>query len=121
MTHLALAVDDDEHILFIYDRVLSKVNFEVLQATDGSEAIAILESNTPNLLFLDMLLPRVNGREVLAFIQDKPHLARMYIVVISAHPEFQLDAHLYDEFMLKPVRPGDIQNAAERAITQLMR
>ncbi|MBZ0298954.1 MAG: response regulator [Anaerolineae bacterium] len=118
MTNLALIVEDEAALRIIYEAVLSNLGFEVLQAADGEEAISLLEHFAPSIVFLDILLPKVDGSQVLDYIQSTPHLHHTATVVVTAHSRFEhiirLESH--DRFLLKPVRPLDIQAAARQVL-----
>ena len=112
VSKLALVVEDEESMRTIYDIVLrQKLGFEVLHAQDGAEALEILENRAPDIVFLDILLPRVNGAHVLTYIQTAAHLASTRVVIVSAHNHLLQTGTLRndDQFLLKPVRVHDIQ------------
>jgi CheY-like chemotaxis protein len=116
MQHLALVVEDDPALRLIYRRLLNEANFEVLEAADGAQALTLLETNTPQLIFLDMLLPNVNGQMVLDYVNSIEHFAKTYIAVVSSNRRFEpLVYHLpMREFILKPIRPAQIREIAQR-------
>jgi len=118
MPYLAIIVDDDLSSRFIYQQVLKTLNFTVLEATDGAQARELLATHTPDLLFLDMLLPQVSGVDVLDYAHRLPHLAHTVIVAISAHSGFRETIPLApnDQFLLKPVMTRTIREIAQRAI-----
>ena len=118
MTRLALIVEDELPLRELYESVLSKLGFEIIHAADGVEAIDILTNYSPDIVFLDMLLPRVDGRQVLDYIQSTPHLADTVTVVVTAHSRYRnlLPLTPQDQFLLKPIRPHDIQAAVQRVL-----
>jgi CheY-like chemotaxis protein len=111
MTYLALVVEDEAPLRTLYEIVLKGSGFHVLHAADGQQAINILAEHTPNLLLLDMLLPKVNGSEVMDYVQTTPRLQSTGIVIVTAHERFN-DVEDKVLFLLKPVRPDDIKQAA---------
>jgi CheY-like chemotaxis protein len=121
MPHLALIVEDEIALRMIYETVLRELGFDVIQAADGEEAIKLLTQRTPNIVFLDMLLPKVDGSQVLHYIQSTPHLNNTVTVVVTAHSRFQTIMSLAasDLFLLKPVRPRDIQFAVQQVLAQM--
>jgi CheY-like chemotaxis protein len=116
MEHLALVVEDEKPLRTIYEMVLKEVGFKIIHAADGQQALEVLKETTPDIVFLDMLLPRVNGSTVLDYLHTTPHLQNTHIVVVSAHNRFNLSGLLrsQDEFLLKPIHPKDLLNAARR-------
>jgi DNA-binding NtrC family response regulator len=121
MPYTALIVDDDEHTRLIYERILRMAGFEVMLAADGAQAMDLLQNRTTDVLFLDILLPKVNGTVVLDYVQNATHLANMYVVIVSAHNRFErsTDIQRANEFFVKPVRPIEIEEVAQRAIAHL--
>jgi CheY-like chemotaxis protein len=119
MPHLALVVEDESSLRLIYEVVLTSLGFHVVHASDGHQALEILKANTPAVVFLDMLLPKVNGLTVLDYLHSASHLQHTHIVVVTAHHRFGQSEMLrpQDEFLLKPVQPQDIRKAALHANT----
>lgn len=76
-----LVVDDDVYIGNMLEEVLHKEGYGVLRAYSGSEALLLLASDRPDLVLLDLMLPGLNGEEVLAAIQGIP------VIVVSARAE----------------------------------
>ena len=118
MKYLAMVVDDDAASRFIYERVLKSLDFNVLQAGDGATAIELLSSHTPQILLLDLLLPRISGLQVLEYARKAPHLRNLQIVVITAHSEFP-ETHTLghnEQFLLKPVMARTLRELIARAM-----
>lgn len=113
---LALVVEDDAGLCIIYQRVLASAGYDVLEAMDGEVALELLEIHTPNVIFLDILLPRVNGLVVLDFIRNTPHLQDTHVVIVSSNQRFEKEVINLSsvEFILKPIRPAQIQDIAQR-------
>lgn len=76
-------IDDDVYIGDMVEEVLRKEGYQTLRAYSGTEAILMLEKNTPDLMLLDLMLPGLSGEQVLEKIQDIP------VIVISAKVEVQ--------------------------------
>ena len=69
-----LLVDDDPFIIAVYVAKLKRAGLEVDAVTDGSDALHRLESVRPDLVILDLNMPKLNGIEVLKFIRNSPAL-----------------------------------------------
>lgn len=119
----ALIVEDDAPTRFIYARVLRDAGFDVLEAADGAQALQILEREVPDIVFLDMLLPRIPGATLLNFLYTSPqHCEHTVAVVISAHQRFRdALARPHDRFLLKPVYPRQLRAAAFDALASASR
>ena len=115
MSRLALVVEDDEAMLTIYNRMLTGLDYEVMTAANGAVAIDMLATVTPDIMFLDVLMPRVNGLQVIEHIANSPDLYDLRVVIASSNAQFQ--KHASDlpnaEFILKPLRPARIRELAE--------
>lgn len=113
---LALVVEDEIAIATLYQRVLEQVDYQVLTAHDGGEAIEQLEQHTPELIVLDIRLPLVNGLDVLNYIAETSRLQGTHVVIATSSHEFKNYTTLVDsaEFLLKPIRPLQIQTIAKR-------
>lgn len=73
-----LVVEDDSSIHSILEEMLKQENYDVINAFSGTEAMMLLEKNTPDLILLDLMLPGLNGEEI---IRKKNHIP---IIVLSA-------------------------------------
>lgn len=110
-----LVVEDETALRVIYERVLERTGSQVLLARDGHQALAILEAHTPDLIFLDMLLPGISGLEVLETIAATPRLLEhTQVVIASSSKEYEQNVHLVPgcRFILKPIMPTQIRDIA---------
>jgi|YelNatPaOPRAMG01_1025707.scaffolds.fasta_scaffold04883_4 DNA-binding response OmpR family regulator len=78
-----LLVEDEPFLSSLLRLKLEKANFEVISASDGEEALNILAQNTPDLMLLDLILPKKNGFEVLETIRQDPRLEKLPVIIIS--------------------------------------
>jgi len=118
MSHQVLLVDDDTPTRLVYHEILARMNFEVTEAVDGVKAIEALSQSTPDVVILDLLLPRKSGLEVLDYIYNAPHLATTRVIIFSAHQGlFPIQLRKGDEFLLKPLNPQLLREAVLRAVS----
>ena len=82
-----LLVDDSKPILHANERVLHKAGYEVLCAEDGDFAIKLAREQKPDLVLLDMILPKLSGPEVLIALKKDPATAHIPVVVLSSLTE----------------------------------
>lgn len=86
----ALVVDDDPAIRRLMQKLLEREKFAVTCAKDGSEAIELLRDGSFEVVFLDLMMPRVSGHEVIEWIrQDRPAFINR-IIVVTAQRENEL-------------------------------
>ena len=107
-----LICDDDVSVRLLL-RVLLDGDYEFGEASDGTEALELLQRLKPDLLVLDILLPGKNGLDVLEELRRDPELRHMPKVVVTASPE-QEDAALAagaDRFFMKPFEPDELKGA----------
>jgi len=78
-----LLVDDDQLVLRLYCKKLEQAGLEVQTATDGLLAMKALSTTPPDLVVLDMMMPRLTGEDVLKFMASKPSLANVCVVVLT--------------------------------------
>ena len=81
-----LIVDDEPDVLQLFSRILASAgkNYRVLQAQDGVEALHILEECCPDVILLDLVMPNLNGFQLLELCKQKPELQNIPIIIISA-------------------------------------
>lgn len=73
-----LIIDDDIHIGNVLEETLAKEGYSVIRAYSGTEALLVLSTTHPDLVLLDLMLPGLNGEDILPHIKDVP------VIVVSA-------------------------------------
>jgi two-component system, chemotaxis family, chemotaxis protein CheY len=86
MSYLALVVDDSLVIRHVLRRFLEERGFTVETASDGAEALKLLKTVRPHVIFTDLQMPRLNGHQLIEILQGDPNLSRTPLVVLSAKP-----------------------------------
>ncbi|MGR3889612.1 Hpt domain-containing protein [Pseudomonas sp. 1152_12] len=81
---LVLVVDDSVTVRKVTSRLLERNGMNVLTAKDGIDAIALLEEHTPDLMLLDIEMPRMDGFEVAIQVRNDPRLMRLPIIMITS-------------------------------------
>lgn len=100
MSPLVLVVDDEFDIAEVVHLVLEERGFTVLLASDGAEAQAILEKETPALVVTDLMMPRLNGAELIAWLRSQKRLAEVPVISMSAVTPAKNAG--WQEFLQKP-------------------
>ena len=78
-----LVVDDNRLMLNFMTDLLEKEGHEVVTAEDGISALDILDSFVPDIIFVDLIMPKIDGERLCGIIRTKAHLKDCYIVVLS--------------------------------------
>lgn len=104
-----LIVDDEPDILEFLEYNLTKEGFNVVTAADGEEAIKVAEKEKPDLIILDIMMPKIDGVEVCRQLRAKPAFDHTLIAFLTAREEdYSQIAALDvggDDYITKPIRP----------------
>jgi DNA-binding response OmpR family regulator len=84
MTKKVLIVDDEPNIVMSLEFLMKKAGFEVSVATDGEEALAQVANLSPDLVLLDVMMPKKSGYEVCEALRADPARAGMKIIMLTA-------------------------------------
>jgi two-component system, OmpR family, alkaline phosphatase synthesis response regulator PhoP len=115
MSKKILIVDDEPHIRLLLEQTLEELedeDVELLTATNGEEALETIRVESPQLVFLDVMMPKLNGFDVCRMVKRELVLADVYIIMLTAKgQEFdkqqgtEVGADLY---MTKPFDPDEV-------------
>jgi two-component system, OmpR family, alkaline phosphatase synthesis response regulator PhoP len=110
-----LIVDDEVHIRILMEQTLEDledIGVELLVACDGAEALEMIRSQRPDLVFLDVMMPKMSGFEVCQAVKSDADLKSTYIVILTAKgQEFDVNKGQEvgaDRYMTKPFDPDQI-------------
>ena len=84
MTKKVLIADDEQNIVISLEFLLRREGFEVFVASDGEEALGKLRAEKPDLVLLDVMMPKMNGFDVCQAIRADPDLADMRVLMLTA-------------------------------------
>ena len=96
-----LIVDDDQDFRTIWKHKLVSEGFNVLEAENGEEAIKIIQEQKPDLILLDVLMPKMNGMEAFLKIKDKIGLENTKIIFVTSLDETSEDFEISKEYHKK--------------------
>ncbi len=82
-----LLVEDSRFLRRANEITLTKAGYQVVTAADGEEALHLATTTAPDLILLDMLLPKIGGPQVLRALRNDPVTARVPVVVLSSLPQ----------------------------------
>lgn len=78
-----LLIEDEELIIKLLQKKLTALGFDVTLAMDGEEGMAKMKQTAPDLVLLDIIMPRMGGFEVMDLVRKDPALAKIPIIIIS--------------------------------------
>jgi DNA-binding response OmpR family regulator len=96
MAYKLLVVDDERDIVEILQDKLTREGFEVVTASDGKAALARIESDNPDIILLDLMMPELNGFEVLREVRTKYREKWRPVIIVSSKNEFESVVDCYD-------------------------
>jgi CheY-like chemotaxis protein len=79
-----LLVDDSKFLRMATERTLSKAGFEVITAADGEEALQTANDELPDIILLDMMLPKISGQDVLRALKANPATMHIPVIVLTS-------------------------------------
>jgi two-component system, chemotaxis family, chemotaxis protein CheY len=110
-----LVVDDDQDILYSMDMALSDEGYEVLTASDGAEALAVLQQRVPTLILLDMRMPVMDGWQFARAYRRRPGPHAPIVVVTAARDAAERAAEIEAQGVLpKPFGIDDLLQTVGR-------
>lgn len=116
--YTVLVADDIALNLLMIKKMLAKYNFKVVTAADGQEALDMIDEYKPALLLVDLMMPVLNGYEVIEKVRSNPDYASMRIVVLSAlNTNDSIVKALNmgaDEFITKPILMERLYNSVSK-------
>ena len=115
---LALVVDDSITVRRVTQRLLERHGVRVVTAKDGVDAIAAMQEQVPDVLVLDIEMPRMDGYEVVAYVRNDDRLAHVPIVMVTSRVGQKHRAHGLalgvNEYLGKPYQEKELLGAIER-------
>jgi two-component system alkaline phosphatase synthesis response regulator PhoP/two-component system response regulator VicR len=113
-----LAVDDERHIVRLVEVNLQRAGYEVVTAYDGREALEKVKSENPDLVVLDVMMPYMDGFEVLKHLKAEPETAEIPVIMLTAKAQ---DADVFrgwqsgvDCYLTKPFNPLELLTFVKR-------
>lgn len=110
-----LIVDDEPHIRLLLEQTLEEFEekgVEILTAGNGKQALELIRKETPDIVYLDVMMPEMNGYDVCNAVKNDPALKGVYIILLTAKGQ-EYDKKMGDDsgadiYMTKPFNPDVI-------------
>jgi DNA-binding response OmpR family regulator len=113
-----LIAEDNRELQRILTDLFTMMNFKVQTASDGRQALQCLEGELPDLVLLDVNLPRVSGLEVLRYIREEAHTHHIRTVLLTGNIQtvVQPEAKLAHALLIKPVDIHELMQTVHRVM-----
>lgn len=114
-----LVVDDDQSIRSLVRTIVRRENIPVDEAADGQEAIEKLQARDYAVILLDLMMPRVDGFGVIAYLKANPPLRKPVVLVITAYADQKfksVDADIVSGVVRKPFEVSELGNVVRLCV-----
>ncbi len=119
-----LVVDDEQDVRDYLTAALEDTGFEVETACDGQEAMEAVRRNPPDLISLDLVMPRHSGAKFYRDLQRDKELHKIPVMIVTGHARDEMGRADFDEmtmsgpgvYLEKPVRPGSYVSAVRKML-----
>ena len=124
MNKKLLIVDDEAHIRMLIEQTLEELEdagVEMFFAENGEQALEMIKTEKPDLVFLDVMMPKMNGMEVCQKVKKELGLTDVYIILLTAKGQ-EVDRQNgldmgADRYMTKPFDPDEMLDVATEILT----
>ena len=110
---IILLVDDDTTLREMYNERLKIEGFEIVQATDGAEALQKMSEIKPDIILLDVMMPKFNGFEVLQQLKENPESKDIPVIILTVLTQDKdrlqgIQLGVTDYIVKSETMPGDV-------------
>ena len=125
MTKKILIVDDESHIRLLIEQTLEDLEdegVELLTATNGEDALETIKSEHPNLVFLDVMMPKMSGLDVCNQVKKVLGMKDIYIIMLTAKGQ-EFDKQKGEEvgadlYLTKPFDPDEVLSKSQEILAR---
>ncbi len=122
MSKKILIVEDNPQNMRLIEMALSAESYTLLEATNGEEALEVVKKERPDLIIMDIQLPKMSGLEVTRKLREIPEFSRTSIIAVTAYAmkgdkEKALDAGC-NAYLSKPISARDLPNLIAKMLLQ---
>lgn len=119
-----LLVEDEKNIVLGVTICLRSAGLEVAVAEDGAEAIRKLETDKPDLVLLDLVMPKLNGLDALQTMKDNEATRDIPVIVLSARAQEEDIQRAMElgaaDYMAKPFRPEELLAVIKQVLAEIV-
>jgi two-component system, OmpR family, response regulator ResD len=122
-TRTVLVVDDEPTIVDVVGRYMERAGYQTFKASDGPEALRLARQHRPDLVVLDLMLPGIDGIEVLRQLHERPG-PRIAVILLTARGE-ESDRlvglrHGADDYVVKPFSPAELVARVDAVLRRVL-
>lgn len=119
---LILTADDNMQIRMLVKAALRSLGHELIEAEDGERALEVAIERIPDLVLLDVTMPKLDGWEVLHFLRQRPETAGVRVAMLTTAAQkvdLEHGASLgCNDYIVKPFAPSDLRAHVERMLAE---
>ncbi len=112
MPNTILVADDNQMNLNLMKMILEREDYTVILARDGEEAIELAKEKLPELIFMDIQMPKTNGLTAIKILKEYDGTKAIPIIAITAHSLTEdikkIEGSGCDKYILRPIKPDEI-------------
>ncbi len=120
--HAVLIIEDDQFNIRLLSDLCRTLNYNVSVAEDGQAGLEAIEQTRPDLVLLDIMLPKVDGFKVLETLREDARYADLPVIMVTAMQDAEVRLRCVDlgcdDFVHKPFRIGDLRARVESVLAQ---
>ncbi|MDQ3957836.1 MAG: response regulator [Actinomycetota bacterium] len=113
---LILVAEDDANVRLTLEIVLEDEGFEILLASDGEEALAVARASRPDVILLDQIMPKLDGKQVFRLLREDDLTRNIPVLVLSGMERGLPDDWPGAEFVGKPFSPEELVRRIRRVL-----
>ena len=123
-----LIIEDEKHLRVLlvqtielsFDEILDNEELEILEACDGEEGVKIAKEKHPDLIFSDIMMPKMNGFDACKIIKEDPDLQDVYVILLTSKGQESDEKRGLsigaDEYITKPFDPEKVVSKVEEIL-----
>lgn len=118
-----MIVDDEPDIVEIVSFTLEAAGHKVIGAKDGAECIAKVKKDAPELIILDVMMPRMNGMQVVDYLRNKEEFSHIPIIMLTATTQYSQKSDEewckkvgVEDYISKPFEPLDLSKRVDKVL-----
>lgn len=119
-SHTILVVDDEPYMIRLLQHHIERAGFRMVKASNGREALERIRDERPQLVIMDVMMPEINGLEVLAQVRRQPETKDLPIIIMTANAQRftreEAEAAGVSAFLTKPFGPTQLMAEIRRQL-----